>query len=96
MGYIQGNHELGFYKNSRKSVESFSVYYSLNKSLFISKKIDAGVKIGGSLYDNSGLYDYKLMPIAAGFVDYKLSSKVKLRANGTYNLLGLQVLISGY
>ena len=65
LGYMNGPHEIGFYRNSRKPTTSFSIHYSWNRELTKVGKIPLGYRLGGALYDSAGPYDLYFKPIVA-------------------------------
>jgi len=91
IGYIRNSHELGLYRNSRRST-SHSIYYTWNKHVINLKKISLGYRLGGAIYDDALHYNAFLKPIIAGYVDIPVSKKIDFRVTGTYNLIGAQLL----
>ncbi len=92
LGYIKDNHEIGFYRNSRKYFNSFSVYYSWNKELKKIGNVALGYRLGGALYDSVAHYELFLKPIIAGYADIDITQDLVVRVSGTYNLISVQLV----
>ena len=91
IGYIYNSHEVGIYRNSRRST-SHSIYYTWNRHLVDFQKTSFGYRLGGAIYDDALHYKAFLKPIIAGYVDFPVLKKISFRVTGTYNLIGAQLL----